>query len=64
MDKSRPLALCHTSKQHIPRNGGRTVALSPALLQSPEQVSAYAVWWVRQNWHLAECRKVLSGETP
>lgn len=38
--------------------------LSRAVMQSPDEVTAYAIWWVRQNWYLAECRKVLSGESP
>lgn len=23
---------------------------------------AYAMWWVRWNWHIQECRKLISGE--
>lgn len=25
-------------------------------------VTAYALWFVRWNWHLQECRKLISGE--
>lgn len=63
MEQSRPIALFPAGKKHSPARGGATtVDPFPTRLQSPEQVTAYAIWWVRQNWHLAECRQILAGQ--